>query len=276
MATSVQTSYASDPGIGFTGQLADEGPRHVVTKANSSATTLAAGLVALRSADTTCRPILSTDEPAAAATAILATGIASATTRQTVTGASLNGAVGVLEISPPKNITVTFGNHSDWNDTTMVIQGLDAYGRAIQETLAIKEGGNETLSGVMHFAFVTAVIIPAQTSTNGTITVGTGTSIGPIHKLVAGISMYDATREPEAFQQYEDVSLVRKGRVVVDAEAAVTEGMPVYVRFVATGNEVRGTMRGAPDANDCALLPGARWVTSTSGAAKAVVEIDLP
>jgi hypothetical protein len=62
----------------------------------------------------------------------------------------------------------------------------------------------------------------------------------------------------------------------VTAEAAVDVGQPVFVRFIATGDEQLGGMRGAADANDCAVLKGARWASKTTGAGLAVVELNLP
>jgi hypothetical protein len=278
MATSVQTTYDDFPAIAYAGQLAhDGGQGHDVASANNSnATAITAGLVVLRSGDRLVRPILSTDEPTADPDAIIASGVASATTRQTITGASLNGVIGQLEISPPLNVTLTFNSHSDWNDTTIIVKGLGAYGEPISETFLVKEGGNEVLTGVEHFSFVTAVIVPPGTSTNGTLLVGTGVSVGPIGRLAAGIAVYDMAREPGTYAQYERLSVLKQGRVAVSAEAAVTEGMPVYVRFVATGGEVRGAMRAAPDSTDCALLPGARWATTTTGAGIAFVNLNLP
>lgn len=272
MATSVQTTYGA-PAVAIAGMLADDGPRDVGSANNSSATALPVAVVALRSGDRLCRPILSTDEPTADPDAIIASGVASATTRQTITGATLNGIIGVAEISPPKNLTLTFNSHADWNDTILVIQGLDWAGRPIEETFNVKEGGNEVLTGVMHFSFVTAVIIPPGTSTNGSLLVGTGSSIGPINKLFAGITMYDLAREPGQFSQYEKVSLLKEGRLQVTAEAAVTAGQPVFVRFVAGVGEVRGAMRGAADSTDCGLLVGARWATTTTDAGLAIVEV---
>lgn len=276
MATCVQSSYSNDPGTGYAGMLADVGPHDVASANNSSSTSVAAGLVVLRSGERLIRPILSSDEPTADPDAILASGIASATTRQTVTGASLNGIIGAGEISPPRNLTITFGSHSDWNDTVLVIQGLDWKGMPIEETFIVKEGGNEVLTGIYHFSYVTAVIIPAATSTNGTILVGVGASIGPLNKLVGGISLYNMAREPGAYAQYESLDVVRQGRVKVSAEAAVTRDAPVFVRIVATGGEVRGAMRATADSNDCALLLGARFVEATSGAGIAIVELNLP
>lgn len=276
MATSVQTSYSDDPAIGYAGQLTGNGPRDVGSAANSNATAIAPGLVVLRAGDRLVRPILSTDEPVLDDDAIIASGVASATTRQVISGASLNGVIGAAEISPPRNVTLKFNSHGDWNDTTLVVQGLDVDGNPIEETFLVKEGGNETLAGVEHFAFVTAVVVPPGTSTNGTLLVGVGTSLGPLSRLAAGLSVYDPMREPGAYAQYERLSVLKRGRAFVSAEAAVTEGQPVYVRFVATGGEVRGALRGAPDASDCALLPGARWASTTTGAGLAVINLNLP
>jgi hypothetical protein len=50
----------------------------------------------------------------------------------------------------------------------------------------------------------------------------------------------------------------------VSAEAAVNDGDPVYVRFVATGGEVRGAMRARPRLHRLRAPPGARWDTSTT------------
>lgn len=276
MATSAQTSYDNEPAIGYAGQLADVGPRDIASAANSSATGIAAGLVVLRSGDRLVRPILSTDEPSADNDAIIASGVASATTAQAITSGSFNGAVGAGEISPPMNLTLTLNSHADWDPSTIVVEGLGPKGEPISEAFEVANGGNAVLTGTVPFSFVTAVKIPPQTGTNGTLLVGTGVKLGPLAKLAAGITLYDPMREPGAYAQYERVSVLRRGRVLVSAEAAVTAGQPVYVRFVATGGEVRGALRGAPDSTDCALLPGARWATTTTGAGLAVVDLNLP
>jgi hypothetical protein len=275
MATSVQTSYDNEPGIGYAGQLADVGPKDVASANNSSATGIVAGLLVLKSGDRLVRPILSTDELAADDDAI-STANASATTRQTLTGASLDGVIGAGAISPPRNVTLKFNSHADWNDTVAVVQGLDANGEPIEETFIVKEGGNETLVGVKIFSKVTAVIVPAATSTNGVLDVGVGVAMGPINGLAAGIALYDLAREPGTYAQYEKLSVLKQGRVKVSAEAAVNDGDPVYVRFVATGGEVRGALRATPDSTDCALLLGARWRSTRADAGIAVVEVNLP
>ena len=275
MTTSVQTSYDNEPGIGYAGQLADDGDVDVASMANSSATGIVAGTVVLRSGDRLCRPILTTDTPVLDTDSI-ATAIATATTPVIATGATLDGVIGVTEISPPTNIVLTLNSHADWDPSTILVRGLDWKGAPCEEAFEVPNGGNVTLTGNTCFSFVTEVYIPAQTGTNGTLDVGTGVKIGPIGKLVAGIALYNSMREPGTFARYEGLSVIRKGRVKVSAEGAVTSGGPVYVRFVVAGNEVYGAMLAAPDSTDCGLLPGARWASTTTGAGIAVVDLNLP
>jgi hypothetical protein len=79
--------------------------------------------------------------------------------------------------------------------------------------------------------------------------------------------------DPQGYPSGATMDVVREGCVWVDAEAAVTEGDPVYVRLVVTGDEVYGAFRAAPDANDCGLLRRARFASTTSAAGKALVEL---
>lgn len=270
---SVQTTY-DVAAAAVAGQLADDGAIDAVSACNSSSTGITAGLAVMRSGDRLVRPILASDEPTADPDAIIASGVASASTRQTITGASLNGIIGAAEISPPRNVTLTFGNHADWNENmVVVVKGLDALGRPTEEVFPTIEAGNEVLTGKVHFSFVTAVIISAGTSTNGTLLVGVGASVGPLNRLVRGVALYNSMREPGTFAQYEDLDVLAEGRVWVTAEETVTQGGPVYVRIVAGGGESRGAFRTTPDANDCALLLGARWGSSRTGSGLAVLEL---
>jgi hypothetical protein len=50
----------------------------------------------------------------------------------------------------------------------------------------------------------------------------------------------------------------------------------VFVRQVAGAGESVGAIRATPDANDCALLPGARFASSTAAAGLVLVELNLP
>jgi len=80
------------------------------------------------------------------------------------------------------------------------------------------------------------------------------------------------TGDPQ-FPVKSALNIMRKGRIWVPVEDAVTVGAGVYVRF-QNGSE--GLCRSDADAGNAALLPSAKFVTSTTGAGLAMVEINLP
>ena len=104
--------------------------------------------------------------------AILATG-ASTAGIQTLTGSTLDGVVGDDPMNPARVLTMTFNSHADWDATTAVVTGLGPSGEAQTENFAIPNGGNATVTGTKRFSRVTQIVIPAQSGTSGTFTVGT-------------------------------------------------------------------------------------------------------
>lgn len=104
--------------------------------------------------------------------AIIATGGASSTSAQTLSGASLDGVSGYRALSPSRRITLTFSSHADWDATTATITGKDANGTTITDTIAIPNGGNATVATSKLFARVTSIVIPIQSGTGGTFTAG--------------------------------------------------------------------------------------------------------
>jgi len=105
--------------------------------------------------------------------AIIATA-ASAVTAQTLSGASLDGVIGGGTIAPARNLTMTLNAHADWDASTAVVTGLDEDGRAQSEAFPIPNGGGVTLVGTRFWSHVDNQLIPAQTGTNGTLTLGVG------------------------------------------------------------------------------------------------------
>lgn len=103
--------------------------------------------------------------------AILATG-GSTGGVQTLSGASLDGAIGRAVMNPPRPLTMTFSSSADWDATTATVTGTDVAGATITETFAIPNNGAVTRTGVKLFRTVTSVAIPAQSGTGGTFTVG--------------------------------------------------------------------------------------------------------
>lgn len=73
------------------------------------------------------------------------------------------------------------------------------------------------------------------------------------------------------------VDVIRKGRVVVVVEEAVTPGDAVFVRHTAAGAEVKGAFRTDADGGDAVdISTKARWESTTTGAGLAILDLNLP
>jgi hypothetical protein len=76
------------------------------------------------------------------------------------------------------------------------------------------------------------------------------------------------------------LNVVKRGRVYVRVEEAVTKGDPVYVRYANGVADVtktqKGSIRKSADTATALLLAGAHFYTSAAAGAMAVVDINLP
>lgn len=118
-------------------------------------------------------------------TAIVASGVSSSLAIQNITGAALNGAVGVGAITPPRNLTITLaGVGDDWEPSTIVVTGLDEVGRVQSENFAVPDLGAVTVVGAKLWSAITNIMIPAQAGAGGTLTAGLGTKFDTGGKLV--------------------------------------------------------------------------------------------
>jgi len=104
--------------------------------------------------------------------AILASGGASAIADQTISGAALNGVVGYRDMTVARKITLVLSSHADWDATTATLTGLDADGNSQSESLTIPNGGNSTVTSTKRYKRVVSLVIPAQSGTGGTYTIG--------------------------------------------------------------------------------------------------------
>jgi hypothetical protein len=104
---------------------------------------------------------------------LLASGGASAASAQVIIGAACNGVIDETNISPARRVSMAFSSHADWDATTAVVTGTDPVtGETITDTIAIPNGGNQTVSTAKLFGSVTSIAIPAQSGAGGTFTVG--------------------------------------------------------------------------------------------------------
>lgn len=231
-----QTTYSAAPTLGLAGSLySAEGARALSRVAEVAA--IVPGDFVIRGTTDPQATKIAAVAPAAANNLIIASGVASATTKQTISGAGLNGSTGATRVWPPRNVTIVLNSHADWNDTVAQVNGLDDRGNAIAEEFVIPEGGNVTLTGKKFFSQITNLVLPACGGTNGTVTMGLGTDLGPIDgRSLLGIAAHDPGLVSGNNYAINDVlSVWRKGIVNVYCEDAATAGAPVYCRMVVGG-----------------------------------------
>lgn len=131
-----------------------------------------------------------TNPPAAVANNIMLV-TASSKSAQTYSLSGLNGSLGGGAISPPRNIEVVTAGATPTNaPASVTINGIDAQGNVLSETIPGTNGGSATYAGAKCFAKVTSVVTPAAADTDATFSVGTGVVIGlsQTPKLRAGLT----------------------------------------------------------------------------------------
>lgn len=80
-----------------------------------------------------------------------------------------------------------------------------------------------------------------------------------------GIAVLDITRPTGKYEQYDNVALMKKGVIVVQASEAVAVGDPVYY------TPASGVLSKTSSSNT--LIANATWETSTSGAGLAALRL---
>lgn len=134
----------------------------------------------------------------------IVTNIGSTAGVQNLAGASLNGVIGAAEMDPPRSLQLVLSSHADWDATTAVVTGTNAAGVVITENFAIPNGGNATVTGTKRFATVTNVMIPAQTGTGGTATLGVRARLSASGASATKVVV--TTTDAGVVTSYEDLS----------------------------------------------------------------------
>jgi hypothetical protein len=275
----VQTSYSLDPVIAKEGMIADRRSlRHFMSRLAEGA--VKAGL-AVFTAPVTGAPwsnkggdpgsVYQTPSPAAALDVdAFITNIASAAAPQTLSGTALNGAVGDDVMYPPRLVTLTLSNHTDWDATNATLVGeLDGVSKSV--TIAIPNGGNATVTTTEYFDKITSLTIPAQTGAGGTATLGVAVLDSSVTLAdFEGFAVFDPTCIPDTIPsqdqvaEYHDkdtISVIRKGAlfVVPEVPASTNYGGAVFVRI--SGGQL-GAVRHDADGGAAIEITGARFESS--------------
>jgi hypothetical protein len=137
--------------------------------------------------------------------------IATANTAQSYTAKAgqLDGALGITELVPPRNITVTSSSHADVTAVGIVITGRvrNNVGDLVAqtETITPTAGGGATDAGAKPFAFVDSIAPAAMGGPGGALQFGIGVLVGLACKprVAAGLTLVS--------QQVTDGALVTNG-----------------------------------------------------------------
>jgi hypothetical protein len=154
-------------------------------------------------------------------------------------------------------------------DQAVAFAGMLADAGMVQDVVT-----GENLSAAIPFGVMTAIGAGA----NQIALPAAAGDVTDVKKLV-GVAIAHQAMESSAsgLPQYAPnsaVNVLKKGRVWVQVENAVTRGTSdVHVRYAGVGQ--RGGFRGAAVASETAVLPNAKWLSSTTGAGLALLEIDL-
>lgn len=141
-------------------------------------------------------------DPPTADVDYLMTTRASSASEDTWTSATAEATaawVAGTEMVPPRNLTITTGAHADIDAVACVITGFvrNKLGVLIAQTdtITLTADAGATDAGTRAFSTVTSVVVPAQTGTNGAITLGFGAIIGMPSAIKTRAGLTAPTRE---------------------------------------------------------------------------------
>ena len=101
-----------------------------------------------------------------------------------------------------------------------------------------------------------------------------GEVTGPVGQ---GVVLRSHTQpQEEGYAVSDPMSVIKKGRVWVPVDSAVTAESAAFVRFVAGAGEQLGVFRADADGTDAVALPGAKFVSDASAGELAVLDLNLP
>lgn len=277
-----QTTATAAPAVAVAGMPADNGPKQDDSYVVESAAGIAPGLAVYRGtggADhaRVC-PVPATD-----ADAIMA-ALATAASTQTL-DTELGGVIGTGLIAPPRKVTIQRSSHADQNAVTAVLTGLDQNGNRVTEEFSFADGGGDSFTSTYYYSKVESLVIPAQAGTGGTTEIGVAATFVVSPKDFLGIGVHSTMKtrfdgsntNVATYEQYDRIPVRRAGRIYCVIENAFEAGDQLFIRHIATGNEVLGALRVTDtDSGDCALAPMLRLLSSGDAGAFGIVEINLP
>lgn len=222
--------------------------------------------------------------PVLDADGLIASGVSTAATPVTVSGAGFNGALGAGPFPYGAKVTLALNSHADWNETDIRVTGRQALtGRVVTEVYDVPDAGNVTLTGTVEFDRIDSILIAAQGGTNGTLTAGYLLATAASKIAIAGLVMRAEMTEPVSGEmQFEDgdvLEVCRKGGIAMEIDQDMTTASDIFMRVTAAGAELAGSLRADSDSGDAVRLPPEFVITGNaddSDGDYAPVEVSLP
>lgn len=276
----MQTSITVLPLPGLEGQVADSMPREQTSHHADGA--IKPGRLVLTAADDTVglpAPLPSDNDAIMEELATLG-----AAGSQTFIGADLDGLLGSSDLYPARQVTITLASEADWNATVALVSGISEDGRYIDLPYDLPNNGNSVVysraavqGAPVFFRKVLSVTIPAQGG-DAVGRVGVDASLGSFKN--AGVAVLNQFQDDTNFADGDMLSVLRKGRIWVKPENAVSVGDSAFARFLVAGETELGAFRGGnPGGTGSApqgvKVEGAKFVTSASAGEPAMLEVDF-
>lgn len=108
--------------------------------------------------------------------------------------------IGNRKMDVARRISFVFSNSASWITSTITLEGFDARGLYITDTIAVPNGGNNTVTSAKFFAQVTKISVPLQGGAAGTCSVGIlNTDLGldiDILSTVVAVSVLKDANDP--------------------------------------------------------------------------------
>jgi len=259
MQTSVETTMT----IGMPGQLADIGDHDVVSRLNNS------------------KQLITTTISAA-----------DLSTTLTINGTAFNvnsgaASLTVTELRDLLIAAITAGSEpvtATVNDADELYVEADVAGTAFTYADTVNVASVDIIANETGTEFGLFVTEDVNSSLGDNLAHSpkSATDITTVGKL-AGLTVHSHANEQAAansdnvgYDLASAMSVLRKGRIYVRVEDAVTKTSGVYARHTASGsNTTLGKCRSDDDSSSAGLVPGARYETSADAGGIATVNLNL-
>jgi len=258
----MQTSIESAMAIGLPGQIADFASSDIISRVNGSKETHTITVTAANLATTLT--INSTG---------FTVNVGAATLTTTALGALLVAAIN----AGSEPVTAT-----DIEDGTFYVRA-DVHGTAFTTTGTTNCSTTTIVENEDTVEFGKFVTEDVWTGLNETAHLPILAAEITDVKLGLGVTVHTQALEQAAvgstnvgYAAYSSMSVLRKGRIYVTVEDAVTKGGGVYVRYTASGAYTIGSFRSDSDSGKAALLPGSRFVRAAEVSRITILEVNNP